>query len=904
MRIYSFLLILSILATPLAKGQMVLSGDAVGACDCYTLTSTTNSAGSIWSPTTIDLTKSFDFTFEVNLGSNDGGGADGIVFVLRQSGTSTGGEGSLLGYSGITTSVGVEIDTWNSDPVIAPGDIAADHLGMSADGAVNHGLVPAVGIPNIEDGAFHIFNAVWNPVLTELTINLDGVEIFTYTGDLVTTYFGGDPNVFFGWTGATGGSFNVQQVCMYRNADFTYEPEEPCPGQEVTFTNTSSGDLIYDGEDILTFEWDFDDGETSLEENPTHIFGGEGSKDVVLVVTDISGCTHEIEIGFDVRNLEPAISTSTDANCYGSDDGTATVTIEPIEADYSYAWDDPLDQTTETAINLAPGTYTVTVTNEEGCEGEISVTIEEPDPLIFGENIVVHSSCDADDGSLTLFGIGGTPTYEFSLNGGPFTADNTFEDLGSGLYDIAIQDENGCLFEDTVRLDASGLTLDFIYNEPTCFGFSDGSLTIDSDGAGVGIIFEITNSAGDLLNEDNSNTANSLTTGWYYIFIEDESGCFQSDSVFIDQPGQLDIDLTLFDVLCYGEPTGWARVDSVYNTTGDYEGVAFIWNPNPAGVGGTFADSSYNMTGGNYTLTINDDNGCSQVFDFEIEQPDSLYLSEFGFEPAYCRLHEYQNGNGVVYGAAAGGTADYDYLWTNLETGETINNTTWGGRNPGNYKLTIIDANGCILERTVFLDSLNPIADFSVISSQLNGDLKGSAPIEVQFTNLSQNFANPFNPTADTTFFWNLDHSIAEWQVSHDYFEVFDTTYLEKGQTYTVDVCLVALNKNGCTDTTCKVITIYQPIAFIGVNVFTPNADGINDVFSFEFKSASIAEFSCVILNRWGVKMFEMTDITDSWDGTDKSGDPCKDGVYFYKYEGKTDNGLSVSGQGTVTIVN
>ena len=92
------------------------------------------------------------------------------------------------------------------------------------------------------------------------------------------------------------------------------------------------------------------------------------------------------------------------------------------------------------------------------------------------------------------------------------------------------------------------------------------------------------------------------------------------------------------------------------------------------------------------------------VLDFEVNEPDSMQFSEFGFEHAYCRLHEYQSGNGVVFGAASGGTPDYNYIWTNLDNGETNISTTWGGLNPGNFELTMTDENGCVLKQSLFLD--------------------------------------------------------------------------------------------------------------------------------------------------------------------------------------------------------
>ncbi len=738
------------------NAQMDTYGSTTGTCDCYQITDELpTEAGSIWSPNSISLTNSFDFTFDVNLGSIDAGGADGIVFVIRKLPGDPGGSGGGLGYDGILSSVGVEIDTWFNGIY---GDIADDHVGMHSDGGITHDLVAPISLGvNVEDGANHSFRATWDPVAFELEIFFDGVSMFTYTGDMTTLFFDGDPEVYFGWTGGTGGSFNIQTVCSYRDVDFTTDHTvgdvtTACAGEEIGFSDNSTSDLIYNGLDIIEWSWDFGDGESSTDENPFHSFDTEGTYTVTLTVKDITGCFSE---------------------------------------------------------------YSITV--------------------IIG-----------------------------------------------------------------------GISIDVLVNEPTCYGFSDGSIVINIPDGLDDPTFTITDADGELLNEDNSNAANELSTGWYYFEVEDESGCGSAvDSVFVGQPDQLDAEITVVDPLCHGDETGWARIDEVFNATGAYDAISYYWAPNPAGDEGVGADSTWALGAGAYTVTINDENGCSTVLDFEVTEPDSMIFSEFGFEYAYCRLHEYQSGNGVVFGAASGGTSGYTYVWTNLDNGETNISTTWGGLNPGNYELTMTDANGCMLTQSLFLDSLNPIAAFTVDSDQLNDDCQGTAysPIEVDFINNSQNYANPNNPAADTTFFWNLDDPNADWQITHDFFEVFDTAYGAKGNTYNVDVCLVVINKNGCVDTACKTLTIYEPLVTPVINIFTPNGDGINDEFTFEFKSASIIEFNCVIVNRWGVQVGELNAITDGWDGTDKNGDPCKDGVYFYKYEGLSDNSTKIEGQGTIQIV-
>ncbi len=530
------------------------------------------------------------------------------------------------------------------------------------------------------------------------------------------------------------------------------------------------------------------------------------------------------------------------------------------------------------------------VSSEDGATGACIVN-----PVLFNDLSTVGDP-EIIDTWFWEFGDGGTSTDE--------NPEHTYAAGGTYTITLTVTTESGCT--DTYTLDivmTDGLSMDIIFNDPTCHGFTDGSVTVNVTGELGELIFVITDEAGTVINEDNSNTANTLGEGWYYINVDDDSECSGIDSVYLTDPGELDIEIDLIDPLCFGDETGIAVVTEVINYTGSDDMISYIWNPNPGGNSGVGEDSTWAMGAGDYTVTINDENGCSKVFDFTITEPTQMTFPEFGFEHAFCRLHEYQSGNGVVFGSASGGTPDYSYVWTNLDNGDESINSTWGGLNPGNYELTATDANGCILQETLFLDSLNPVAAFTVVSDQLNTDCQGTATIEVEFVNESINFANPNDPGADTTFLWNLDNPNAAWQVSHDVFEVFDTIFTPQGQTYYVDVCLVALNKNGCADTTCKVVTVYEPISFDDVNIFSPNGDGINDEFTFEFKAASIAEFTCVIVNRWGIVVHEMDDINDGWDGTDKNGDPCTDGVYFYKYVAKTDNSTDIVGQGSLQIV-
>ena len=493
--------------------------------------------------------------------------------------------------------------------------------------------------------------------------------------------------------------------------------------------------------------------------------------------------------------------------------------------------------------------------------------------------------------------------YE-TTTGVPTGGNDDIDNLFGGTWTVTVLDEEGCAWSHLFEIyEPDELTIDILFNNPTCYQLSDGSVTVLSEGGNDGKIYEITNADGDILNVDNSNTANTLSAGTYFVTVTDENGCTTSGSVVLVHPDQLEVDLELTNPLCYGFETGQAVVLNVNNATGDPDGVSFYWVPNPTGEDGIGADTLSNLPAGDYILTVNDANGCTNSFNFTITQPDSLYFVELGYEPAYCRMFGYQSGGGVVFASAAGGTGTITYQWDNLLEETYSVNSTWGGLNPGEYIITAIDANGCVLTETIMLDSVNPIASFTVNSDQLNADCKGTAGVEVSFTNTSQNFTNLLDPLADTTFSWNIDVEHKEYQITDNYFYQPDTIYKSKGETYEVEVCLIAYNHNGCSDEYCKIITIFEPIRFDGVNIFSPDGDGNNDLFTFEYKSASIAKLECVIVNRWGVKVGEILEPNGSWDGTDLGDTPCSDGVYFYTYKAEADNGEKLAGQGTIQII-
>ncbi|MEZ4922087.1 MAG: gliding motility-associated C-terminal domain-containing protein [Crocinitomicaceae bacterium] len=575
------------------------------------------------------------------------------------------------------------------------------------------------------------------------------------------------------------------------------------------------------------------------------------------------------------------------------------------------------------ANGLTPGNYVFwyVVPAVSPCiqdTSEFTITVAPPPSADFEFEINGQSSASGATGGCMSYPVyftdfssisspGSITSWSWDFGDGTFSSQQnpSHQYTAGGTYtiELTVVSNGGCSSVFTMPIDITqSPNMAINSSNPTCYQFSDGSITINTTGGSGTEVFTITDSLGNLLNVGNSNAANQLGEGWYYLTVDAGSGCSQIDSVFIDDPNQMSADIQVLDPACYGNPTGVAIVGFVYNATGDPANLSYYWNPNPGNQSGIGADSTGSMAEGQYTVTINDENGCSELFDFEINYPPPLVFSEIGAEPAYCRIYGYQNGNGVVYAAATGGTPDYTYQWINLANSNTTSNTTWAPLNPGSYQISVTDANGCLLTQVVELDSLNPIADFDAISSSFADPsiYEGTEPVTVTFENHSLYYANPNNPQADTTFYWNLNHDFVTWFVSHNVNEVIDTTYT--GEEF-YEVCLVAINKNGCTDTLCKDIMVHAIPLFETPNIFTPGGDNVNDEFTFEFKSQGVQNFSALIVDRWGKEVFEFNSIMDAWDGNNKSGTPCTDGVYFYKYEVTFTNGTSESGQGTVTLI-
>jgi len=292
----SFFTFCSVLLSFCSYSQYILNGNArQESCNCYQLTDAQMwQGGSVWQSTKIDLRNSFDFSFNIYAGCIDADGADGLVFMLQPLSTSLGASGGGIGFGGVAPSVGIVLDTWQN---ATDNDPAFDHISIQANGIISHGNDLAGPVPasasgdNIEDCKWHVLRIKWDAGTHALSTYFDDILRLSTQVDLVTTIFKSDPMVYWGFSAATGGKFNVQKFCTALNPVFNsgLNNDAVCLGTPVTFSDNSTSFTT-----IKSYHWDFGDGSTSVEANPPpHIYSQPGIYKVSHSITAMDNCESE-----------------------------------------------------------------------------------------------------------------------------------------------------------------------------------------------------------------------------------------------------------------------------------------------------------------------------------------------------------------------------------------------------------------------------------------------------------------------------------------------------------------------------------------------------------------------------------------------------------------------------------
>jgi gliding motility-associated-like protein len=583
--------------------------------------------------------------------------ADGILTDLLA------GNYTVLVIDNVNCSIGVDFTIEESDSLVSV-DVVIDNLSCN-------GLSDGEGTISVSGGTFP-YNYLWSTgstdsIATGLILGENYVTITDFNGcetfdtleiiqpDLLSVSIGADSiNCFAGIDG---------------NAIATPVGGTPLPSGNYTYLwSDSQDDAIANNLSAQTYS---------------------------VTVTDANGCTASASVTmeeYDELNL--SLTSSTLASCNGVQDGTATIDPSGGAGGYIYAWQVLGNQTTQTAVGLTVGTYTVVVTDQLGCVDSTTVAVSSPNQIVAGFNSTPALCYDSADGQVVVNAAGGTPdpslpegyTFAWSVAGGN---GSMHSGLPSGIHFVTITDVNNCFEVLEVEVFAPAeIILSLAASNVNCGSGSDGdaTVTVTSGGAG-GFMYQWS---------DGTNSTNSIVTelavGWVYVTVEDANGCTAADSILLSSPDAIVLGSDFSAVDCNGNNAGTATV----LPSSGAGGFTYLWDTN---ANNQITATAIDLEAGTYMVTVTDANMCTETIEIEVTEPTILTTSISGND-ASCFGDA--NGNSTV--VPDGGALDYTYLWSDGSNQTTaMADGLVAQLTP--YFVTVTDGNGCTAVDQVMIGS-------------------------------------------------------------------------------------------------------------------------------------------------------------------------------------------------------
>ena len=422
-----------------------------------------------------------------------------------------------------------------------------------------------------------------------------------------------------------------------------------------------------------------------------------------LQVTDASGCSIE---GSATLNATPGIALSLeqqDVLCFGQNNGVLEAMVEGGLEPLNYQWS--TGNTNTKIANLSPGSYSLTVTDDNGCYDTISTIINEP-PALNIDLLVQQISCaGAADGSANAMPSGGVAPYHFSWGTGDTTA--IINELDVGIYGLIVEDQNACIEVASVEITQPALLeLTFSIEKEPCEGNADG--IIHTEVQGGALPYRFLWSTGDT-----SQYLTDISGGVYSLTVTDSSGCIISGEVELSERPGVFLSLQKQDITCFGADDGTASVE----ISGGTSPFIFDWST------GETAESLAGLAAGEYSLTLTDQAGCFDTLQFSINSPDSLMV-ELLSQDVSC----FGANDGEILAEVQGGTMPYELDWSNDSTGMVLSPI-----GAGDYELTVTDANGCkVLEKVSVTEPDSMTLQFDIGVMPCGNSEDGQISVEVQ----------------------------------------------------------------------------------------------------------------------------------------------------------------------------
>ena len=446
--------------------------------------------------------------------------------------------------------------------------------------------------------------------------------------------------------------------------------------------------------------------------------------DYTMTVRDANGCEATATATVSVNTLVVGATILSDVSCFGESDGSLSVTVSGGTAPYQYSLNGVDFQAESTFTGLPAGDYQVTVLDVEGFTRQTDIlSIAEPSELTLVASV--------DENTIMLTAAGGSGDYTYSTDGQNFQAESMFVDVPNGDYTLTVRDANGCEAATTATILTNTLTISGnVLSDVSCFGGSDGRLSVTTSGGMPPHQYSLNG-----VDFQAEPTFTGLPAGDYQVMVMDADGFTQQTGIItIQEPPALELTATV---------TG-STITLI--ASGGAGGYIYSFNGQNFQPGDEFVD----MPNGNYTMVVQDANGCmasvlAEVF-VELLNATAMVVNQvscFGMM------------DGSILINASGGTPPYQY---SLDAIEYQSEAQFDGLPMGDYPTWVRDASGMVIQLpALFVSQPDPITVQAIVN--VNGtvtleQIGGTPPYQFSLDGINFQDENVFTDlvNGDYTF--------------------------------------------------------------------------------------------------------------------------------------------------------
>jgi gliding motility-associated-like protein len=462
--------------------------------------------------------------------------------------------------------------------------------------------------------------------------------------------------------------------------------------------NGSASVQVSGGTPGYTYSWSGGGGASSSA-------SGLSAGSYAVTVTDNSGCTAVVNVTISQPSPIVLTTTTVPALC-GSSNGSATVNASGGNPGYQYTWT-PGGGNGTSVSNLASGSYTVTVTDANGCtQTAVAAVSNSGAPTASAAVQSVVSCYGGSNGSAIVTATGGAAPYAYNWSSG--STGTTANGLSAGTYNVTVTDTYGCVSVATVNITQPSPVVPVSASTPvSCNGGNNGTVSLTVTGGTSPYSYSWSGGAG------NASAATGLAAGTYTVTVTDANGCSTTLAASVVQPSPVVPSASSVPASCFGGTNGSVSAGA----TGGTSPYSYSWST------GAASPTVTGLPAGSYTVTVTDANGCTVNSSTQVGQPSAVVLS-VSSSPALCG-----SANGSASVSATGGTAGYSYSWSPAGG----SSASASGLAAGTYSVAVTDANGCITTSSVIVQNTgSPVLAAAPLQSvSCNGGADGTAFVQI-----------------------------------------------------------------------------------------------------------------------------------------------------------------------------